>query len=192
MSPTNYDWVGSTISLLHPRSVCRIPNEAQRRLLLKVLPPDERGRPTPPGGMTFFDTLVCFQVGAYARGYRTRAVRPLMHRTQDEIADTTSGPVWQQDMSDEIVHVGAVSYYHRDFQAVGQRGLYLAAELALITAADGDLPADYATRQDQLVSELAEYGLDPEAAVQMVRGHLVDDRGLSESTADRVLGGVRR
>lgn len=191
MSPTNYDWVGSTLSLLHPRSVCRVPTEAQRRLLLKVLPPDELGRPTPPGGMTFFDTLVCFQVGAYARGYRTRAVRPLVHRTQDEMADATSQPVWQQDMSDEIVHVGAVSYYHRDFQAVGQRAMYLAAESAMITAAGGDLPASYATRQEQLVSELAEYGLDPEAAVHMLRAHLLDDRGLSGATADRVLGAGR-
>ncbi|MPQ96889.1 hypothetical protein GB931_02915 [Modestobacter sp. I12A-02628] len=189
LSPTNYDWTGATISLLHPRTQCRVPTKRQRELLLRVLPEDPSGRPRPPGGSTFFDTLVAYQVGAYARGFRTEAVRPLAHRTQAGLSSAAQdSPVWQQDMSDEVVHVGAVSYYRRDFHSSPLRAMYLAAEYALIAAADGDLPDSYVKRADQLSAELSEHGLSADEGVTMLRDHLVHDRGLAEVTADRVLG----
>lgn len=185
LSPANYDWAGATISLLHPRDYCRVPDRRQREVLLKVLPPDDRGRPSPPGNAPFFDTLVAFQVGAYAGGYRTERVRPLVHRTQATVNAET--PQWQQDLSDEVVHVGGVSYYQRWFHSPRLRGMYLAAEHALMAPVVATLPPAYAGRIRALETELAHLGLDPAKSAAMVHSHLVADRGLRPESADRIL-----
>lgn len=191
ISPTNYDWRGSVHALTHPRTYCRIPTAKQRRLLLKVLPPDASGRPAPPGDSPFFDTLVAYQAVAHACGYPTRQVRQLAHRTQAVLDPTAAaaadgGRIWQQDMSDELVHVGGVSYYHRWFHSPALRGLYQAAEHALLADAD-TLPPSYAARRHRLAGELAHLGIDPDAAAGLVQRHLVSDRGLSPEAAGRIL-----
>ncbi|MFC5288472.1 VOC family protein [Actinokineospora guangxiensis] len=185
LSPANYDWEGATISLLHPRDYCRVPSARQREVLLKVLPPGDDGKPLPPGEAPFFDTLVAFQVGAYAGGYRTERVRPLAHRTQHTI--NPEAPVWQQDLSDEVVHVGGVSYYQRWFHSPRLRGMYLAAEHAMMAPIVDLLPSSYGGRVRALETELAHLGLDPARSASLVRAHLVEDRGLAQETADRVL-----
>jgi catechol 2,3-dioxygenase-like lactoylglutathione lyase family enzyme len=193
MSPTNYDWDGSTISLLHPRTYCRVPTAAQRRLMLRVLPADEHGRPRPPAGMTFFDTLVAFQVAAHACGFGTHRIRPLEHRTQLSLGETTGEHrVWQQDMSDELIHVGGVSYYQRYFHSPQLRGMYLAAEYAMLHDIVGQLPERYRRRLDRLATELAHLGLVPDDAADIIDRHLVADRGLSPAASAKVLGRIPR
>lgn len=185
LSPANYDWEGATISLLHPRDYCRVPTARQREQLLKVLPRDDRGRPTPPGDSPFFDTLVAYQVAAYGAGFRTARVRRLQHRTQATL--DPDAPTWQQDVSDEVVHVGGVSYYQRWFHSPSLRGMYLAAEHALIRPAVHSLPPGYAGRLRALSGELVHLGLVPEATGELVRTHLVRDRGLRPETATRIV-----
>ncbi|MEV6815383.1 VOC family protein [Micromonospora sp. NPDC051296] len=190
MSPTNYDWRGSNISLMHPRTHCRVPSPRQRRELLKVLPPDAHGRPRPPGGSPFFDTLVAYQVSAYANGYRTHPVRPLAHRTEDSLGETANGKrVWQQDMSPEVVHVGGVSYYQRYFHSPALRAMYLAAEYAMLHGLVDRLPASYGGRLARITTGLAHHRLRPSDAVALVHHHLTEDRGLPGPAADQVLGG---
>jgi hypothetical protein len=190
LSPTNYDWEGATLSLLHPRDYCRVPTMRQRRILLQVLPPDERGRPRPPGGNRFFDTLVAYQVAAYAAGYRTQPVRPLAHRTEASLrreAGADRAPVWQQDMSDELVHVGGVSYYQRWFHTPRLRGMYLAAEYALIEPVAQLLPPAYTRRLRMLETELTHLGVNPADTAELIHRHLVHDRRVSSQTAARIL-----
>lgn len=191
LTAANYDWKGSNLALLHPRTHCRVPNSRQRQLLLRILPPDERGRPTPPGQSQFFDTLVAYQIGAYAHGYRTHPVRPLAHRTQASLADSQAGQrIWQQDMSPEVVHVGGVSYYRRFFHSPQLRGMYVAAEYAMIQRILHRLPESYHQRAQRLRSELANYHIEPEEAVDLLRRHLIDDRSLPPSAAARILDTV--
>ena len=190
LSPTNYNWAGSDLPFLHNRTYCRVPTRHQRRLLLELLPPDERGRPEPPGQAPFFDTLVAYQVVASASGYPTHPVRALRHRTQATLADL--GPdgtrVWQQDVSDELVHVGGVSYYWKFFHLPQLRTVYLAAERAMLSGAVDRLPPYYARRLGLLDAELAQLGIDGLDATDLVVRHLVQARGLSESAAERILG----
>ena len=189
MSPGCYDWRGSNVSLLHPRTNCRIPTAHERRLLLQVMPPDEHGRPSMPGGSPFFDTLVAYQLAAYASGFRVHQVRRLAHRTEESLSDASGAPpVWQQDMSDEVVHVGGVSYYHRRFHSPALRGVYLAAEYTILSAVAPRLPDAYDQRRRWLSNELTHLGLKPDGAGRLVTQHLVTDRNLSPATAAKVLG----
>jgi len=193
LSPTNYDFRGATISYLHNRTYCRVPSRRQRRMLLEALPADENGRPLPPGNAPFFDTLVCYQVVAGRSGYRTHPVRPLVHRTAADLArarpDSPNGRrQWQQDMTDELVHVGGVSYYGKYFHLPEFRVLYLAAEWTLLAGAEPGLPEYYDRRRAQLEAELEHLGISTETAADLVRRHLTADRGLSTTTVDRILG----
>ncbi|GIH03418.1 hypothetical protein Rhe02_14850 [Rhizocola hellebori] len=188
MTPANYDWIGSNLALLHPRTWCRIPTSRQRQMLLRVLPPDDHGRPIPPGESQFFDTLVAYQLAAYANGYSTNRVRNLAHRTQRSLLESAGGPrVWQQDMSAELVHVGGVSYYRRFFHQPELRAMYVAAEYAMLQRLDGLLPDRYRGRAERLRAELAHYGLSADSAPDLLYRHLVDDRGLPPAAAARIL-----
>lgn len=191
LSPTNYDWEGSLVPTLHPRTYCRIPTRRQRELLAQVLPPDARGRPTPPGDSPFFDTLVAYQLGAVTAGYRTHAVRPLAHRTQSMFSQQHAETrVWQQDMSDELVHVGGISYYGRVFHGSDLRRLYLSAEHTILSTLADRLPEAYATRLRSISRRLGHLGVAEDEATGLIFRHLVEDRGLATATAERVLGAV--
>jgi catechol 2,3-dioxygenase-like lactoylglutathione lyase family enzyme len=188
ISPTNYDWAGSDIPSLHSRTYCRLPDARQRRMLLEVLPPDDRGRPLPPGEAPFFDTLVAYQVVASATGFRTNRTRPLVHRTQASLhTPGTGGRTWQQDMSDEVIHVGGVSYYWKFFHLPEFRRLYLAVEHAMLSQVPDGLPPAYAARLDLLQRELGYLGLSDADAADLVWHHLETDRGLSADTVGKVL-----
>ncbi|GHE27118.1 hypothetical protein GCM10017673_31450 [Streptosporangium violaceochromogenes] len=191
MSPANYDWEGSMVPTLHHRTYCRVPTPRQRRTLLRVLPADEHGRPRTPGASPFFDTLVAYQLTAAAAGYRTHPVRPLAHRTQEMFTERDTADdrrVWQQDMTDELVHVGGISYYSRVFHASDLRLLYLSSEYTILRDLAGGLPASYAERLRLISRRLENLGVTPEEAPALIFRHLVRDRGLSVATAERVLG----
>jgi catechol 2,3-dioxygenase-like lactoylglutathione lyase family enzyme len=188
VSPTNYEWGGSRMPYMHNRTYCRIPTSRQRRQLLSVLPPDDHGRPVPPGGSPFFDTLVAYQVAAAAAGYPIHRVRQLEHRTQATLGEYGSQREWQQDMSDELVHIGGVSYYWKLFHMPEFRKLYLAAEYTLLANCAGRLPPYYAERLGVLESELGHLGISPAQAASLVGHHLTSERGLSGPVVDRLLG----
>ena len=189
VSPTNYEWEGSRLPYLHNRTYCRIPTSRQRRQLLSVLPPDDYGRPIPPGDSDFFDTLVAYQVAAAAAGYRIHRVRHLEHRTQATLAGEHGGRrPWQQDMTDELVHIGGVSYYWKLFHMPEFRKLYLAAEYVLLANCADRLPPYYAERLGMLESELGHLGIAPASATRIIEHHLASDRGLSGPVVDRLLG----
>jgi hypothetical protein len=188
IGPANYDWTGSNWYYLHERTHCRIPTRRQRRVLAKVLPLDGRGRPAIPGDSQFFDTLVAFQVGAQACGYRTNRVRALEHRTQAMPGvSSDSRRVWQQDLSNEVVHVGGISYHRRWFHARDLRTLYVAADQTILEQALSDLPAGYAERAARGRAELGHVGLDAKQGAELLRTHLVVDRGLEPAAAERIL-----
>jgi catechol 2,3-dioxygenase-like lactoylglutathione lyase family enzyme len=188
VSPANYDWAGSDIPTLHSRTYCRVLTARQRRLLLEVLPPDEHGRPAPPGEAPFFDTLVAYQVAAAAGGFRTHRVRPLVHRTQATLHSGDGQRAWQQDMTDEVVHVGGVSYYWKFFHQPEFRQLYLAVEHTVLGRCAHELPPYYASRLSQLAAELDFLGLSASDAAGLVQQHLTADRGLSAATVHRLTG----
>ncbi|MCB5909688.1 VOC family protein [Streptomyces pinistramenti] len=194
LSPTNYDWRGSKVPLLHHRTYCRIPTASQRRLLLEVLPADEAGLPVPPAEAPFFDTLVGYQIAAAATGYRTHAVRPLAHRTQTLFAEARSAgkQVWQQDWSDELVHIGGISYYGRYFHATEFRKLYLAAEYSVLCDSVDKLPVSYQERKTTIERQQRMIGLDPATAREFIHRHLASGRGLGPNAVERVIGTAKR
>jgi catechol 2,3-dioxygenase-like lactoylglutathione lyase family enzyme len=189
VSPTNYDWTGSFVPTLHVRTYCRVLTPRQRRALLEVLAPDDRGRPLPPGEAPFFDTLVAYQVAASGAGFRTHLTRPLVHRTQATLrAAGSEGQAWQQDMTDEVIHVGGVSYYHKFFHVPEFRRLYLSVEHTILARSGDGLPPWYASRRELLDRELANIGMTGADAAAAVRHHLESDRGLSGETIRRATG----
>ena len=193
VSPTNYDWAGSDIPSLHVRTYCRVPTARQRGMLLEVLAPDDRGRPRPPGEAPFFDTLVAYQVIASGAGFRTHRTRPLVHRTQATLhAAGDGGRTWQQDMTDEVIHVGGVSYYWKFFHLPEFRRLYLAVEHTMLARCRDRLPAYYAGRSELLERELGYLGLSGPDIALAVRHHLETDRGLSAEAIHRALGLARQ
>lgn len=128
----SYSWSSSRMPLLHPRSYSRTLTRRQSRLMSHVLGVNERGRPRVPGDNLFFDVLVAFQVAAHSLGYQTRLVRRLAHATG---AGTAGEPVErtpQQVISDELVHVGGISYLDRSFRAPAEVVLFRAAEYSML------------------------------------------------------------
>src|SRR6185369_2737952 len=98
--------------------------------LAQVLPAEPGGRPPRyPFGDNFFDTLHVYQFVAQTMGYHLQRVRPLLYE------DT-----------DEIVHVGKVSYYAegwttRHLPENRQRYTFLLqAELLMLKDLRGSLP----------------------------------------------------
>ena len=114
-----------------------------------VLPPDSRGR-RPPflTERDYYDTLQVYQLLARSLGYRVHKVRSLTSRS-----------------SDEIVHVGKVSYYnwgweHRRlpenreiFASIAQ------ADFAILGQACERLPAAYRERWREMARELPTLGI---------------------------------
>ncbi|SES27223.1 hypothetical protein SAMN05216188_12950 [Lentzea xinjiangensis] len=189
ISPTNYDYRGMNV-FLHPRTNCRILTGPQQSRLLRVLPPDEHGRPLPPGDGPFFDTLVAYQIDAAAAGYRTHAVRPLAHRSEASLqVEEGADRLWQQDMTDEVVHVGGVSYYQRYFHGVDLRAMYAAAEHMLLSRLVDRLPRTYSMMLAGRRADLEHLGVRSEDAENLILRHLVVDRGISPESAARVIGG---
>jgi hypothetical protein len=159
-----------------------------RRQLLQVVPPDEGGRPRTPAGEAYFDTTIVPQLMARSLGFGAGRVRSLRRMAWN----VASG----EEISDELVHIGAVSYasvlseYGRRAGDPDTKLRYLLADnVALGTARH--LPAPYAPKRDLVTAELARAGLTPAAALEAARHHLIDERGLSVHAADLVLADAR-
>lgn len=191
-TPYGYDWSGEFWRVVHARQLSRHLSRRQQKLLLDELPADARGRPRPPAGNTFFDTLVVYQVLARRAGFRVHCVRDLIHHTASELAELRDPPPWQQDWSDELVHASGISYLGRFAQEPGAHALYLAADYAVLVANLDRLPGTYDRRASALEQELARLGVTADRVPHLLHDHLVGVRGLRPETVARALGAAGR
>lgn len=186
-SPGVFDWRGAQRRFPPRKCFMKVPSARQRELLLQVLPADPEGRPRLLEG-DYFNTLVVYQLLARAVGYSTAQVRSLARRCRMPVdADSTDPEHWPEDMSDELFHLYGVSYYRTHEYDPGIRALYLAAEYVMLENAAHLLPEAYAAQREEIAGELTGTGLDPAAARERMRRHLMAGRGLSQAAADLVL-----
>jgi hypothetical protein len=156
-----------------------------KRQLLRAVPPDENGNPRPPAGNENFDTTVVPQLMARTLGYEGRHVRNLRRQAWNHPG--------YEELSDEIVHIGAVSYasvLSEFYRAAGDPDTELRFLLAdHVALGDGSrLPPWYQPKREFITAELARAGLSPAAAQEAARRHLIEERGLSPHAAGLVVG----
>jgi hypothetical protein len=158
-----------------------------RRQLLQVVPADEAGLPRAPAGDTYFDTTVMPQLIARSLGFGAGHVRDLARRAWNRPD--------MEEISDELVHVGAVSYSsvlseaYQPIQSPGIALRYLLADYVALGSAS-QFPAGYADKRQLIIAELARSGLTPAAAQDAARHHLSQERGLSAQAASLVVAGT--
>lgn len=182
-----HDWLGGDRSeQAGKRCFYRVPTEREARAMLRVAPPDPRGRPTPPGSMTFFDTTTVFQILAREAGYGANLVRCLDSPMLAAVAPGGQPSVRPAEMSDELIHVGGISYYREHFHDPAVRTLYLAADHLTLTEND-TLPHRYTRLRESVAGELRAFGIDPLSSPAILRQYLCGIGGMSDVGADRVL-----
>lgn len=182
-----HDWRGGDRSeQAGMRCFYRVPSARERRVMRTVAPTDEHGRPRPPGSRNFFDTMSVFQILAHAIGFDAHHVRRLENPMLGPI-EPGQAHEQPQEMSDEIVHVGGISYYHEHFHNPAVRIRYLAADYVTLRALAPRLPASYSDRLAAVAEELRSLGADPEQVEQELREYLHSVGGLSMSAIDQAL-----
>lgn len=182
-----HDWRGGDRSeQAGMRCFYRIPSARERRLMRTVAPPDDQGRPRAPGSRNFFDTMSVFQILAHAIGYDAHHVRRLENPMLGPI---TPGQEHEQpqEMSDEILHVGGISYYSEHFHNPAVRIRYLAADYLTLRGLAPRLPAGYQDRLRSVADELRALGADPDQVEAELRDYLQTVGGLSPVTVDKAL-----
>lgn len=155
-----------------------------RRQLLRVVPPDADGNPCPPAREDHFETTVVPQLMGRSLGFGARHVRNLRRQAWNFMG--------YEELSDEVVHIGAVSYasvlseFRRPTGYAETELRYLLADN--VALGDGSrLPASYGPKRELITAELARAGLTPDAARDAARHHLVTERGLSPHAAELVV-----
>jgi hypothetical protein len=155
-----------------------------KRQLLRVVPPDEAGNPRPPAYEDHFATTVVPQLMARSLGFGARHVRNLRRHAWNHEG--------YEQASDEIVHIGAVSYasaLSENYRPINDPGMELRFLLAdNVALGDGSrLPASYGPKREFITAELARAGFTPAAARDAARQHLISERGLSPHAAELVV-----
>lgn len=185
--PCSHDYGWHRLLVPGRRCYSKRPTRGQLRLLRGLLPLDPHGRPATPHGMPYYDTMVMFQLLARACGFDIGRVRSLTGFGH------LRGQTIQDESSDELLHIGggsradALSEFTGFFHDTDTRLLYLIAEYVMLDGGAHRLPAYYEQRVGQITDALSRHGLDPRGALDLIRRHLVRDRGLSEDAADAVL-----
>jgi hypothetical protein len=183
-----HDWRGGDRSdNASRRCFYRIPSARERRLMLTVAPPDANARPQAPGSRTFFDTLAVYQILAHAVGFRTGEVRRLENPMLGPVAPGALPAPAPQEMSDELIHVGGISYYNEHFHNPNARTRYLAADYLTLRDLAPRLPDLYRDRLAVVAAELRSFGVEPDDASDAVREYLLGVGGISESAAAKAL-----
>jgi predicted enzyme related to lactoylglutathione lyase len=189
VSARPHDWRGGDRSAqAGKRCFYRIPSARERRVMLDVVPSDGYGRPRPPGSGAFFDTLSVYQILARASGYRTNQVRNLDNPMLGPVEEGKPRSLDPQGMSDELIHVGGISYYHAHFRDPSVRVRYLAADFVTLAAWAPRLPAPYGEQLESVAEELRSFGADPGGAADALRDYLCGTGGLSPAAAGRAIG----
>lgn len=183
ISPCTFDYEGTNVGRTEPKATSKVITTEQMEVLRQVLPVDEQGRPIGPNmlrGKCYFDTMTCYQLLANAVGYRLNQVRSLSNSGQDA----------SRKRSDELLHVGGVSWF---FTAANTEpidpsfnALYLQANLLLLDQSCYCLPPRYTVWKTQLMEQLGQVGLSMGEAVSNVNAFL-RSRGLDDAAVDRML-----
>ncbi len=191
VDPTLYSYRPFNILVPGARYYTRVLPRRFRQRLSLIVPTDDRGRPYLPGpthpdagNVLYYDTTVVHQMLARTIGFLGSQVRRLRRRG----LGGTGGAY--EELSDELVHIGGVSYGNRVSQvssATETKLRYLLADHVALLDAGDRLPDAYVERQHSVTARLRGYGLDPRAATEAARRHLIDERGLSENAAEAVL-----
>jgi catechol 2,3-dioxygenase-like lactoylglutathione lyase family enzyme len=184
-----HDWHGGDRSAQAGKKChYRVPGRLERRTLLRVVPPDDRGRPRPPGSHAFFDTMSVFQILARTRGFTARPVRDLRNPMLDGVAAGERPSLEPQGMSDELIHVGGISYYQEFFHDPAVRTRYLAADHLVLREWAQRMPDPYRHRLAAVEAELRGHGVEPDAAAAALRDYLGDVGGLSPASIAKAVG----
>jgi hypothetical protein len=180
VSPSTYSYEVSRQGRPAPYAFCRIPTARQIELLSRRLPSGADGRPQYVSQKDFFDTLQVYQSIADVLGYRLHKVRPL---------NATN-----RLYSEELVHVGKVSYFKQWKTLTSPReqmvyALLLQADYVLLTSMSGRLPEQYSRMREEIRGELIRLGIstDVDQARNTVCGALAS-RGASPAVIARVIG----
>jgi hypothetical protein len=185
VSPNCYSFesINCTIALNGEPHYSEVLTAPLKEQLLRVVPPDEHGRPRfPEGDEHYFDTTVTHQLMARGLGYGAHHVRDLRRRGWGG-----TGRDFEQ-ISDELIHIGGISYggglseFSRRFHAPNIALRFLLAEYVTLDSADR-LPPAYAERRSLVAAELTQAGLPSHAAHDAARRHLTEERGLSADAA---------
>ena len=162
-----------------PYGFCKIPTRRLTELLRQELPAGDGGRPAYISQPDFYDTLQVYQIVAQSLGYRIAKVREL--NSSDRL------------YSEELVHVGKVSYFKKwkDHEEPRDRMVYALlsqAEYVLLSHVP-DLPDQYAQRRDEIATELRRLGLPTDlGALRAAVGQALATRGAPPSALGRILG----
>jgi hypothetical protein len=184
--PGVYSWRRFNRQVEGRRCYSRVPGRRMRAAM--GTPPDPDGRPRVPAGLPFFETTVAYQLAARSRGFGTVPVRTL------EALGNARGADVQDEYSDELVYIGALSYadpleeFSGYFHDDAVRLLHLLAEHVALAPFAGTMPEPYRERLDAIEDALRERGIAPAAVPALVAEHLVAARGLSRAAAERATG----
>lgn len=147
--------------------------------LKKVLPTDKNGRPVYVNEDGYFDTLQVYQLIANALGFQVKRVRPLTLR--------------EQLSSNEIIHIGKVSYYRRyrnrsEPELQKLYALLLRADFVLLSEMQGQLPREYDRLRLRIKSEIEAlgFGADVDELKETICREMVR-WGASESSIRRIM-----
>jgi hypothetical protein len=181
VTPCTYSYERTSNSRTVSDRYCRMLTPVLAERLGQILPVDDAGRPRYLGEDNFFDTLHVYQLVAETLGYRLGRVRPLRHEN-----------------TDEVVHVGKVSYYEerwsgRDLpenQIVVR--LLLQMEYLMLQDLCGRLPIHYELRRQRLAAKLGKLGV-PSSAAAMRESlfRMAAISGTSERALARMVDGWR-
>jgi hypothetical protein len=165
----------------NPYAFTKLLTKDHLKWLDKVLPSSGNRMPIYVNGDGYFDTLQVYQLMANVLNYRVNRVRPLTLK--------------QQLSSDEIVHIGKVSYYRRykTRSEPQMRKLYillLQADFVLLSEMAGQLPPHYDRLRREIKAEIEAVGLPAEVGTLKpgICREMVG-RGASGSAIERVLAG---
>jgi hypothetical protein len=177
ISPGSYSFERTSDSRLVPGAYCHIPSQGLVHRLRQALPAGENGRPIYLSESSFYDTLHVFQIVAQTMGYRLHQVRGLCGLN-----------------TEEIVHVGKVSYYRTGWKARDEPRnrpyyhLLLLADFLALSAMERSAPILYDLLRVNLSRQIRDLGLpaEPDKAFEAVCQALAS-QGIGKDAVRRIL-----